>query len=243
MKQDFTLHVKINIRIGVDEQDPEAALDALADAVVAAGVDGIWVHARKAWLSGLSPKENREIPPLDYPRVYRLKARLPQMFIGINGGIASLDEAEAHLAHVDGAMLGRAAYHTPAILADVDYRFYGGDEGPSLREAVETMLAYAQAELDRGTRLSHITRHMLGLFHGHPGARTWRRVLTVETLRTGAGIEVVERALAAVTGSAEVIPRPTRRDGRRLRAVEPLPNLASQLAPRQLARRFRFADP
>ena len=198
IKAAVAVPVTVKCRLGVDEQDPETALDALADAVVAAGTDAIWVHARKAWLEGLSPRENRDVPPLDYGRVYRLKQRLPGVFVGINGGIGSLDEAEAHLAHVDGVMLGRAAYHTPAILADVDRRFHGAAAGPGPAEVVVAMLPYIAAELARGTRLSHITRHMLGLFHGAPGARSWRRILTVGAVRPGAGIEVVEEALAAV---------------------------------------------
>lgn len=198
MKAAVTLPVTVKCRLGVDEQDPEAALDALADAVVSAGTDAIWIHARKAWLEGLSPKENREVPPLDYDRVYRLKRRLPETFIGINGGIRTLDEAEAHLAHVDGVMLGRAAYQTPAILADVDRRFYDNGDSRELREAVEAMLPYIAAELARGTRLSHTIRPMLGLFHGTPGARSWRRILTVGSVKPGAGIAVVQEALAAV---------------------------------------------
>ncbi len=204
MKAAVSVPVTVKCRLGVDEQDPEAALDALADAVVAAGTDGIWVHARKAWLEGLSPRENREVPPLDYGRVHRLKQRLPDVFVGINGGIGSLDEAEAHLARVDGVMLGRAAYHTPAMLADVDRRFYGAGQGPEPHAVVEAMLPMIAAELERGTRLSHITRHMLGLFHGVPGARTWRRILTVGAVRPDAGIEVVEEALAAVTRTPSV---------------------------------------
>jgi tRNA-dihydrouridine synthase A len=199
MKAAVAIPVTVKCRLGVDEQDTGPALDALADAVVDAGTDAIWVHARKAWLSGLSPKENREIPPIDYERVYRLKQRLPHVFVGINGGIASLDEAEAHLARVDGVMLGRAAYHTPATLADVDRRFYGDTHAvPDLRAVVEAMLPYIAAERARGTRLSHITRHMLGLFHGAPGARRWRQILTVGAARPDAGLEVVRAALAAV---------------------------------------------
>ena len=204
IKAAVSIPVTVKCRLGVDEQDPEAALDALADAVVAAGTDGIWVHARKAWLEGLSPRENREVPPLDYNRVYRLKQRLPATFIGINGGIGSLDAAEAHLAYVDGIMLGRAAYQTPAMLADVDRHFYAAEEGPLPHEAVAAMLPAIAAELARGTRLSHITRHMLGLFHGVPGARSWRRILTVGAVRPGAGVEVVEEALAAVTPTPSV---------------------------------------
>ncbi len=199
MKAAVDIPVTVKCRLGVDEQDSGPALDALADAVVAAGADGIWVHARKAWLDGLSPKENRDVPPLDYDRVYRLKRRLPGTFVGINGGIVSLVEAERHLGAVDGVMLGRAAYHTPAMLADIDRRFHGGREGPEPVEAVAAMLPYVARELARGTRLAHITRHMLGLFHGHPGARSWRRILTVGAVRPGAGLEVVREALDAVT--------------------------------------------
>jgi tRNA-dihydrouridine synthase A len=141
------------------------------------------------------------VPPLDYQRVYRLKQRLPRTFVGINGGIASLDEAAVHLKHVDGVMLGRAAYHTPEILADVDARFYG-DAAPQ-RDVFTAMIPYIETELARGERLSHITRHMLGLFHGAPGARAWRRLLTVGAVKPGAGMEVVHDALAAVSARPE----------------------------------------
>jgi tRNA-dihydrouridine synthase A len=201
MKAAVSVPVTVKCRLGVDDQDTGLALDAFADAVLAAGADAIWVHARKAWLHGLSPKENREVPPLDYARVYRLKARLPDVFVGINGGIATLDEAAVHLRHVDGVMLGRAAYHTPSILADVDRRFYGG--APVARDAMQAMIPYIEAELAQGERLSHITRHMLGLFHGAPGARTWRRILTVGAVKPGAGIEVVREALAALDVAAD----------------------------------------
>ncbi|CAN5274779.1 tRNA dihydrouridine(20/20a) synthase DusA [soil metagenome] len=190
--------VTVKCRLGVDEQDTEEALDALADAVLAGGASAIWVHARKAWLSGLSPKENRDVPPLDYGRVHRLKRKLPDTFVGINGGIHTLDDAAAELGRVDGVMLGRAAYHAPGMLAEVDRRFFGGGEGTEPEQAVEGMLPYIARELAQGTRLSHITRHMLGLFHGHAGARAWRRILTVGAVRPGAGIEVVREALAAV---------------------------------------------
>ncbi len=201
IKAAVSVPVTVKCRLGVDDQDTETALDALADAVLAAGADAIWVHARKAWLQGLSPKENREVPPLDYERVYRLKARLPDVFIGINGGIATLDEATVHLRHVDGVMLGRAAYHTPAILADVDARFYG--EPAADRDVVDAMIPYIESELASGERLSHITRHMLGLFHGAPGARTWRRILTVGAVKPGADIGVVREALAALDFAGE----------------------------------------
>jgi tRNA-dihydrouridine synthase A len=198
MKAVVPVPVTVKCRLGVDDQDTETALDALADAVVAAGVDAIWVHARKAWLRGLSPKENRDVPPLDYARVYRLKQRLPGVFIGINGGIGSLDEAAAHLSHVDGVMLGRAAYHTPGILAEVDARFYGAAEAIDERAAVEGMVSYMEDALQRGGKLAHVTRHMLGLFHGKPGARAWRRIMTVAAAQPGAGTEIVRAAMAAM---------------------------------------------
>jgi tRNA-dihydrouridine synthase A len=190
----------VKCRIGVDDQDPEESLLRLVDLCAGAGVRLFVVHARKAWLQGLSPKENRDIPPLDYPLVWRLKRERPDLTIVINGGIGSLDEAAEHLAHVDGVMLGRAAYHTPEVLGDVDARLFGSGETVSPFEAVERYRPYVQRELARGTHLAAMTRHMLGLFHGVPGARTWRRILTVEGVKPGAGIEVIDRALEAVSG-------------------------------------------
>jgi tRNA-dihydrouridine synthase A len=199
MKQAVNIPVTVKCRIGVDEQDPEEALDRLADAVVGAGAEAIWVHARKAWLEGLSPKENRSVPPLDYGRVHRLKRRLPDVFVGINGGIADLEAARGHFQLVDGVMLGRAAYQHPAILAEVD-RLLGGAEPPAdLVRAAERMIPYAEAHCTAGGRLAAVTRHMIGLFQGRPGARLWRQILTVEGSRAGAAPEVIRRALAAVT--------------------------------------------
>jgi tRNA-dihydrouridine synthase A len=195
--------VTVKSRIGVDDQDPEASLFALVDACAAAGVTRFTVHARKAWLSGLSPKENRDVPPLDYPLVWRLKRERPGLTIVINGGIASLEEAQAHLAHVDGVMLGRAAYHTPGILGQVDRRFFGACEDVDAFEAVAAYRDYVAAQLARGTHLAAMTRHMLGFFTGRAGARTWRRILTVEGVRPGAGLEVIDRALAAVSGAQD----------------------------------------
>jgi tRNA-dihydrouridine synthase A len=195
-----TVPATVKCRLGVDDQDPEESLFRLVDLCAAAGVRRFVVHARKAWLKGLSPKENREVPPLDYPLVWRLKAERPALTIVINGGIASLQEAEQHLAHVDGVMLGRAAYHTPAILGEADARIFGEGATVTAAEAVARYRPYVLRELARGTHLAAMTRHMLGLFHGAPGARTWRRILTVEGVRPGAGIEVVDRALAAVSG-------------------------------------------
>ncbi|MER8388331.1 tRNA dihydrouridine(20/20a) synthase DusA [Mesorhizobium sp. M1380] len=199
MKAAVKIPVTVKCRIGVDEQDPEAALDALADGVFAAGADALWVHARKAWLEGLSPKENRDIPPLDYSRVYRLKARKQNKFIGINGGIQSLAEALTHLDHVDGAMLGRAAYHTPGILAGIDAAFYGGTAEPfDFAALIDAMADYAASHIEQGGRLGHVTRHMVGLFHGLPGARRYRQILSTEATKPGAGPEVLKTAFAEV---------------------------------------------
>jgi tRNA-dihydrouridine synthase A len=188
-------------RIGVDEQVPEQSLFGLVDVCAKAGVTSFVVHARKAWLKGLSPKENRDIPPLDYPLVWRLKRERPDLTIVINGGIGSLDEAEAHLKHVDGVMLGRAAYHTPTILTEADARIFGEGEAVGPFAAVIAYKDYVASELARGTHLAAMTRHMLGLFHGRPGARAWRRILTVEGVKPGAGLEVIDRALEQVVRS------------------------------------------
>jgi tRNA-dihydrouridine synthase A len=200
MKAAVGVPVTVKCRLGVDEQDVEEALDRLADCVVAAGADAIWVHARKAWLEGLSPKENREIPPLDYGRVYRLKARLPGVFVGVNGGIRDLDEARAHLAHVDGAMLGRTAYRTPALLAGADVLLGGSPKPAELTAAAERMIPYAERRLAAGARLAPLVKPMLGLFQNCPGARRWRQILSVEGSRPDAGADVIPRAIAAVAG-------------------------------------------
>jgi tRNA-dihydrouridine synthase A len=192
----------VKCRIGVDDQEPEESLFRLVDLCAQAGVSTFIVHARKAWLEGLSPKENRDIPPLDYPLVYRLKRERPGLTVIINGGVGSLDETLAHLAHVDGVMLGRAAYHNPAILGQVDRLVFGEDmEDVGAFEAVERYLPYVERQLTRGVHLAAMTRHMLGLFHGMPGARTWRRILTVEGVKPGAGVEVIEAGLNALRGA------------------------------------------
>jgi tRNA-dihydrouridine synthase A len=197
MKAAVTIPVTVKCRLGVDDQDPEAALDAMADAVEAAGVDALIVHARKAWLDGLSPKENRDVPPLDYQRVYRLKAARPQLTVIVNGGIATLEAARAHLRHVDGAMLGRAAYREPWRLLAVDPLLFGAPApAPSPRAALEMLMPYVERELARGTRLPAVTRHVLGLFNGMPGARAFRRHLAMNAVRPGAGVEVIADALA-----------------------------------------------
>ncbi len=198
----------VKCRIGVDDQDPEESLFRLVDLSAKAGVTLFVVHARKAWLQGLSPKENRDIPPLDYPLVYRLKRERPDLTIVINGGVPSLDAAEDHLGHVDGVMLGRAAYHEPALLAQADRRVFGeAVEDVDLFDAVERYKPYMAERLAEGWRLAGMTRHILGLFHGRPGARTWRRILTVEGVKPDAGLEVVDAALAAVADAAERLQR------------------------------------
>ena len=190
----------VKCRIGVDEQDPEESLFTLVDLCASAGVKVFVVHARKAWLEGLSPKENRDIPPLDYGLVHRLKAERPELTIVLNGGLASLEQARDHvLQGLDGAMLGRAAYHEPAILGAAD-RLMFDPEAPVVtpEAAILAYRPYIEEQLARGTHLYAIVRHMLGLFHGRPGARSWRRILTVEGVMPGSGIDVVDRALDSV---------------------------------------------
>ncbi len=191
------LPVTVKCRIGIDEQDSEADFTRFIETVAEAGCGVFIVHARKAWLKGLSPRQNREVPPLDYGRVYRLKTARPDLIIVLNGGVATLDEAEAHLAHVDGVMLGRAAYQHPALLSGVDTRIFGehADTTDAAR-VLARMIPYIEAELARGERLPAITRHMVGLVQSVPGARAFRRHLTEAAIRPGAGIEVIAEALA-----------------------------------------------
>ncbi|MBN8918220.1 MAG: tRNA dihydrouridine(20/20a) synthase DusA [Rhizobiales bacterium] len=199
MKGAVALPVTVKCRIGVDDQDPEEALDTLADAVLAAGCDGLIVHARKAWLNGLSPRENRDIPPLDYDRVRRLKARLPHVPVALNGGLESLAQGLAEAEGLDGIMLGRAAYHTPELLAEVDPTLHGV---PAPHEdtfaVIEAFEPYIARHLEAGGRLSDITRHMLGLFGGKKGARIFRRRLSTEAIIPGAGLEVLRGAVDEV---------------------------------------------
>ncbi len=198
-KSAVDIPVTVKCRIGVDDQDSQTALDELAGACFAAAADGLWVHARKAWLSGLSPKENRDVPPLDHDRVWCLKKAWPHRFVGVNGGIDDLDAAAGHLSLVDGVMMGRAVYHDPGLLADVDHRFFGDPRVDlDLIEVVHAYLPYVERQLADGVRLHHITRHMLGLFHGRPGARRWRRILSAGSASPGAGVDVIRQALAAV---------------------------------------------
>jgi tRNA-dihydrouridine synthase A len=201
MKRAVNIPITVKCRIGIDDQDPEVALDALAHGVVAAGVDALIVHARMAWLNGLSPKENRDIPPLDYSRVYRLKAALPGVPVIINGGIASLAEAKEHLNHVDGVMLGRAAYQEPWRLLSVDPELFGEDAShATMKDVLEAMIPYIEQQLAQGTRLHSITRHLVGAFHGVSGARAFRRHLAETGVRPGAGTAVLRDAMALVEG-------------------------------------------
>ena len=204
MKRAVQIPVTVKCRIGIDDQDPEVALDALARGVIAAGADALVVHARKAWLNGLSPKENRDIPPLDYDRVYRLKAALPDVPVVINGGVKDIAEARAHLDHVDGVMLGRAAYQEPWRLLSVDHELFG-EAAPhaTMKDVFAAMTPYIEGELAQGTRLHSITRHFVGAFHGVPGARAFRRHLAENGVRPGAGVKVLRDAIALVEARVE----------------------------------------
>jgi len=206
MKRAVRIPVTVKCRIGIDDQDPEVALDVLARGVVAAGADALIVHARKAWLNGLSPKENRDIPPLDYDRVYRLKAVLPDVPIIINGGIGSIAEAARHLDHVDGVMLGRAAYQEPWRLLDVDPELFG-EAAPyaTMKDVFEAMFPYIEDQLAQGARLHSMTRHFVGAFHGVPGARAFRRHLAEKGVKPGAGVEVLRDAVALVEDRAAAL--------------------------------------
>ena len=196
MKGRVKVPVTVKCRIGIDDQDPEEALDALTRAVRAAGVDALVVHARKAWLDGLSPRENRDIPPLDYERVYRLKAAHPGLAIVLNGGIVGIDQAAAHLGRVDGVMMGRAAYQEPWRLLAVDPVLFGEPARCATpKAAAEALVPYIERELARGARLHAITRHVLGLFRGVPGARAFRRHLATEGVKPGAGVATFRAAL------------------------------------------------
>lgn len=203
MRDAVSIPVTVKSRIGIDDQEEWPALKGFVDAVAETGTTRFIVHARKALLSGLSPKENRDIPPLRYDLVHRLKAERPDLTILINGGITTLDAADEHLAALDGVMLGRAGYQNPFILADVDRRFFGGPGGAVTREqVVERMLPYIERELTRGVPLRGMTRHMLGLFQAVPGAKIWRRHLSENAHLPGAGPEVVETALSLVRRQA-----------------------------------------
>ena len=200
------VEVTVKCRIGVDDQEPSQVLPHFIETMRAAGVRRMSIHARKAWLQGLSPKENRDIPPLDYPLVHAMKQQFPDMHLSINGGITTLDQALTHLdAGMDGVMIGRAAYHTPAeILLEADRKIFyhpqnTTDQNTTAHEVVHAMFPYIEAHLAQGGRLHNISRHMLGLFAGRPGARVWRRILSEGAHHSDAGTNLLETALAAVT--------------------------------------------
>jgi tRNA-dihydrouridine synthase A len=196
MKAATTLPVTVKCRLGVDDQDVEVSLDRFSDAVMAAGADALIVHARKAWLEGLSPRDNRDIPPLDSERVYRLKKRLNNLSIILNGGIRSIEEARRHLNYVDGVMMGRSAYENPELLLFVDPLIFGSTQPiPDLQTVIENLFPYIEREILRGTPLHCITRHLLGLFRSRPGARAFRRSLATEAVKPGAGPAVLRQAL------------------------------------------------
>jgi tRNA-dihydrouridine synthase A len=199
MRDACDLPVTVKHRIGIDHMESYGELVDFVAPIADAGCEVFIVHARKAWLQGLSPKENREVPPLHYPWVYRLKQDFPALTIVLNGGIRSLDECEAHLAHVDGVMVGREAYQNPWLLAEVDPRLFAMDKPARSRDdVIERLLPYVAQQLDRGVHLNHITRHLLGLYQGVPGARKFRRHLSENAYKPGAGIEVLEQAFDLV---------------------------------------------
>ncbi|WP_008312136.1 tRNA dihydrouridine(20/20a) synthase DusA [Leptolyngbya sp. PCC 6406] len=193
------LPVSVKHRIGIDDLDHYEHLFSFVATVAATGCQRFTVHARKAWLQGLSPKENRTVPPLRYGEVHRLKQDFPQLWIEINGGFTDLDQVEQQLQAVDAVMIGRAAYDTPYLFAEVDQRFFGADMSPPSRaQVVATMLPYIDYWTGRGLKLYKITRHLLMLFHGQPGSRRWRQILTEQSSKPGAGVEVVEQGLTQV---------------------------------------------
>ena len=193
MRQAVSIPVTVKCRIGIDDMDSYAAFEQFVDAVAGAGCDVFIVHARKAWLQGLSPKQNRDIPPLQYDYVYRLKQQRPELTVVINGGVKSHDDIAEHLQQVDGVMLGREAYHNPFVLSGIDQRFYGSDAPQRSREQVLGLLMdYIEQEMQAGARLHDITRHIHGLYHGQPGARAWRRKLSTEAHKPGADSRLIQ---------------------------------------------------
>ena len=203
MRATVKIPVTVKCRIGIDDQDEEQALQSFVETVAKAGCSTFIVHARKAWLQGLSPKENREVPPLNYDRVHRLKTSMPHLHISLNGGLVNIENEMHHLETLDGLMFGREAYHNPWVLTQVD-PIFGATASPvkSRREAVETMFPYIEKHLSDGLPLQRITRHMLGLYHAQPGGRMWRQVLSTEGCKVRAGVEVVQEALNVVEAQA-----------------------------------------
>jgi len=199
MVEAVEIPVTLKSRIGIDDHDSYEVLSQLVERVSNAGCKSFIVHARKAWLKGLSPKENRDIPPLQYDRVHRLKKDFPELEIVINGGIKTLDQVEEQLQYVDGVMIGREAYHNPWILVEVDRRFYQDTHTiPTRHQVLDQLMPFVEYELGQGVRLHQITRHILGLFQGQPGARAWRRHLSENAHLKGAGPEVIQQAAAHI---------------------------------------------
>ena len=242
MRAAVSVPVTVKCRIGIDDQDAEASLDHFVETVAEAGCRTFIVHARKAWLKGLSPKENRDVPPLDYGRVRRLKARRPELEFVLNGGIETLAVAEAQLPHVDGVMLGRAAYADPYLLAEVDRALFGSNETPPSRlDVLDAFRPYVEAELAKGARLNQMTRHILGLFHGQPLARVFRRHLAEHAHLDGAGIEVLDAARRIAAGEGRH--KQTQlvcRDGF-LRSIRALTACASSATSRKRAAREQYS--
>ena len=206
MRKAVSLPVTVKTRIGVDEQDSYEALKRFVALLRDAGLHKLIVHARKAWLQGLSPKQNREVPPLRYEVVYQVKRDFPDLEVHINGGITKLEQVRSHLDKVDGVMIGREAYHNPWLLAQVDAMFFSDHHAlPGRHQVLAAFLPYVERELSRGTRLQQISRHVLGLFQGQPGARAWRRYISENAHRPGAGIEVLEQALSRVPDPAPMV--------------------------------------
>ncbi len=198
MQAEVDIPVTVKSRIGIDDMDEYQDLTRFIETVAESGCDTFIVHARKAWLQGLSPKQNRDIPPLMYDRVYQLKQQFPDLHISINGGVKTLSEAQTHLEHIDGVMIGREVYSNPYILAEVDKLFYGVDQAAKSRvDIVHAMLPYIEQQISQGARVWHIARHMLGLFQGQPGGRVWRRYLSQHGTQKGAGVELLTDALDA----------------------------------------------
>ncbi|ADN77495.1 tRNA-U16,U17-dihydrouridine synthase [Ferrimonas balearica DSM 9799] len=203
MQDVVSIPVTVKTRIGIDEQDSYEFLTRFIDTVASAGCDIFTIHARKAWLQGLSPKENREIPELIYDRAYQVKRDFAHLNISVNGGITTLEQCEAHLQHLDGVMVGREAYQNPYMMAEVDQRLYGDDRPVLSRaEVVEQMIPYLERHISNGGRANHVTRHMLGLFNGMPGARQWRRYLAQNAHLPGMGAELLADALASMPEAA-----------------------------------------
>lgn len=199
MQAEVDIPVTVKSRIGIDEMDEYKDLTRFIDVVANAGCETFIVHARKAWLKGLSPKENRDVPPLIYDRVYHLKDEFPDLHISLNGGVKTLADAQLHLEHIDGVMIGREVYSNPYILAEVDSMFYGDDHPiPTREQIVHNMIDYAQQQIEQGARVWHVARHMLGLFQGQAGARVWRRYLSQNGTQRNVGVELLSDALCVL---------------------------------------------